>query len=67
MTLKEQFEIPKRYNTWSLGLMGIGLLCVIILFIGYGSKSDPHVQSPIRMCKRAFGQVFCKIVFIFCW
>jgi len=45
MTLKEQFEIPKRYNTWSLGLMGIGLLCVIILFIGYGSKSDPHEQA----------------------
>jgi hypothetical protein len=30
---KERFEIPKRYNTWALGLMGIGILAIIILFI----------------------------------
>ena len=45
MTLKEQFEIPKRYNAWSLGLMAIGILSIIILFIGFGSSSDPHVQA----------------------
>jgi len=31
--LREQFETPKRYNTWGLGLMGVGILAVIILFI----------------------------------
>jgi hypothetical protein len=32
-TFKEQFEIPKRYNTWSLALMAAGVLAIIILFI----------------------------------
>jgi hypothetical protein len=32
-TFKEQFEIPKKYNTWALGLMGVGILAIIILFI----------------------------------
>ena len=40
MTLKEQFVIPKRYNTWSMGLMAIGILSIIILFITHGAKSD---------------------------
>lgn len=44
-TFKERFEIPKRYNTWSIGLMAVGLLSVIILFITHGSKSDEHVSA----------------------
>jgi len=42
---KERFEIPKRYNTWSIGLMAVGLLSVIILFITHGSSSDEHVSA----------------------
>jgi hypothetical protein len=38
-TLKEQFGIPKRYNTWAIGLMAIGLISAIILFITHGSKT----------------------------
>jgi len=45
MTLKEQFIIPKRYNTVSLGLIAIGILSIIILFITHGASSDPHVQA----------------------
>lgn len=45
MTLKDQFTIPKRYNAWSLGLMAVGILSIIILFIGYGAKSDPQQQA----------------------
>jgi hypothetical protein len=45
MTLKEQFVIPKRYNTWSLGLMAVGVLSIIILFITHGAKADQHVQA----------------------
>jgi hypothetical protein len=45
MTLKEQFVIPKRYNTWSMGLMAAGVLCIIILFITSGAKSDQHEQA----------------------
>lgn len=44
-TFKERFEIPKRYNTWSIGLMAAGLLSVIILFITHGSSSDEHVSA----------------------
>jgi len=45
MTLKDQFIIPKRYNAWSFGLMAIGILSIIILFIMFGAKSDPHEQA----------------------
>src|SRR5438876_2198887 len=44
-TLKEQFVIPKRYNTWSMALMGVGILCLIILFITHGAKSDQREQA----------------------
>src|SRR6476620_11468012 len=45
MTLKEQFVIPKRYNTWSLGLIAVGVLSIIILFITHGAKSDEREQA----------------------
>ena len=32
-TFRERFEIPKKYNTWSIGLMAVGVLALIILFI----------------------------------
>lgn len=44
-TLRQRFEIPKRYNTWAVGLMAIGLLSVIILFITHGTKSDEHESA----------------------
>jgi hypothetical protein len=45
MTLKEQFVIPKKYNAWSLGLMAVGILSIIILFITHGAKSDEREQA----------------------
>jgi hypothetical protein len=45
MTFKEKFVIPKSYRTWSFGLMAVGLLSVILLFITHGSKSDEHEQA----------------------
>lgn len=45
MTLREQFVIPKRYNTLSLALMAVGVLSIIILFITHGSSSDQHVAA----------------------
>jgi cytochrome bd-type quinol oxidase subunit 2 len=39
MATRDQFAIPKRYNTISLALMAIGLLSVIILFITHGATS----------------------------
>jgi hypothetical protein len=45
MALREQFLIPKRYNTLSLVLMAVGLLSIIILFITHGASSNAHEQT----------------------
>lgn len=37
MAIKEVFAIPARYRTWSLALMGVGILSVIIGFLLYGT------------------------------
>ena len=39
--LKEQFGIPKRYNTWAIGLIGVGVLAIIILFLTTRSTTAP--------------------------
>jgi hypothetical protein len=36
---KEQFQITSRYKTWSLALMGIGIVAVLIGFLMYGRGS----------------------------
>jgi hypothetical protein len=36
MAIKEFFDIPARYRTWSMALMGVGIVSVIIGFIVYG-------------------------------
>jgi hypothetical protein len=33
MTLREQFVVPKRYNTFSIALMLLGLVSIIVLYI----------------------------------
>jgi hypothetical protein len=40
MSIKEHFEIPKRFKTWSLALMGVGILSLIIGYILYGSENN---------------------------
>jgi hypothetical protein len=41
MAIKEFFDIPARYRTWSMALMGVGILSVIIGFIVYGTGEHP--------------------------
>jgi hypothetical protein len=45
MALREQFLIPKKYNTLSIALMAVGLLSIIILFFTHGASSDAHEQT----------------------
>ncbi len=45
MAIREQFVIPKRYNTISIALMVIGVLAIAVLFIAFGSSSDVHKQA----------------------
>jgi hypothetical protein len=45
MSIREQFIVPKRYNTISMALMAIGVLAIIALYITHGSKNDAHEQA----------------------
>ncbi len=45
MSLREQFIVPKRYNKTAIGLMAVGLLAIIALYVTHGSKNDPHEQA----------------------
>jgi len=40
MSTKERFEIPAGYRTWSMGLMGAGLLSLIIGYFVYGRGNE---------------------------
>jgi len=45
MATREQFEIPRRYNSIALVLMAIGILSIIILLFTNGLSSDEHVSA----------------------
>jgi hypothetical protein len=45
MTIREKFEVPKRYSTIAMALMIIGALAIIGLYITHGAKDDAHKQA----------------------
>ena len=45
LTIKNEFVTPKRYNTWSIALMAVGLLSIIVLFITHGAKTGDDPES----------------------
>jgi hypothetical protein len=45
MSIRQNFEVPKRYNTVAIVLMAIGLLAIIGLYITQGSKDDAHANA----------------------
>ena len=45
MSIRENFLITKRYRAISIGLMVVGLIAIIGLYITQGSSSDPHKQA----------------------
>jgi hypothetical protein len=45
MSIREHFEIPKKYRMWSYALMGIGLLSIALLYATHGASSDEHERS----------------------
>ena len=45
MTLRENFTVPKRYNSIALALMVLGALAIVGLFITHGAKDNPHEQA----------------------
>jgi hypothetical protein len=44
-SIREQFEVSGSMRTWSMGLMGVGILAFIIGFITMGLSSDHHQQA----------------------
>lgn len=45
MSIRENFVVPKRYNTIAFALMAIGILAIIGLYVTSGSKDDPKEQA----------------------
>ena len=41
-SFKEHFEIPAKYKTWSMALMGIGVVAVLVGFFVYGTGDEEH-------------------------
>ena len=64
MSIKEHFEIPKRYNTWSLALMGVGILSLIVGFMVYGSTT--RFWSALLQNSVYFLLVVNAAMFFFC-
>lgn len=45
MAIREHFEIPKKYNTWSFALMGVGILSIALLYFTHGASEDHHENA----------------------
>ncbi len=45
MATRENFVVPKKYNTIAIALMIVGVLAIIGLYVTAGSKNDPHQQA----------------------
>jgi len=45
VTIREQFEIPAKTRTWSLGLIAVGAIAFIIGLLTKGISSDEHERA----------------------
>jgi hypothetical protein len=45
MAIKDVLEIPKRYRTWSLGLIAVGVISLIVGYFMYGAGDDAHHKT----------------------
>ncbi len=45
VAIKEQFEVPAKMKTWSLALIGLGILAIIIGFATKGVSHDQHTKD----------------------
>src|SRR5438128_5748692 len=44
-SIREHFEVTGKMRTWSMGLMGVGILAFLIGLITKGLSSDEHQQA----------------------
>jgi hypothetical protein len=45
MAIKDVLEIPKRYRTWSLALIAVGVISLIVGYFMYGAGDDVHHKT----------------------
>jgi hypothetical protein len=45
MSNRENFIVPKRYNTIAIALMILGIIAIGALYATHGAKSDPHEKA----------------------
>ncbi len=46
MSIREQFTLPKRYNSFSIALMVVGVIAIIALYITtHGGGGDEHTKN----------------------
>jgi hypothetical protein len=45
MSIREKFEIPKRYSLWSYALMAVGIISIILLYVTHGVSKDEHERA----------------------
>ncbi|MBL7707978.1 MAG: quinol:cytochrome C oxidoreductase [Chitinophagaceae bacterium] len=45
MSIRENFVVPKRYNTIAISLMVVGILAIVGLYVTSGSKESEHEQA----------------------
>jgi len=62
MSIKENFQVSKRYNTIAMVLMAIGVLAVIGLYVTSGSSSDPVDQARFWASLLVNGVYFLLVV-----
>jgi hypothetical protein len=60
-SIREQFEVTGKMRTWSMGLMGVGILAFIIGFITQGLSSDFHEQG-IFWGKLLYNSIFFLLI-----
>ena len=45
MSIREKFEIPKRYSLWSYALIAVGVISIILLYVTHGASKDEHERA----------------------
>ena len=62
MTIREQYVIPKKYNTLSLALMAVGIISIIILFITHGAHGG-HTAADQQVRARFWASLLQNSVY----
>ncbi len=63
MAKKDFFDIPKGYRTWSLGLMGVGVLAILIGYFVYGTGGHGTAEEIMHHKTRFWASLLHNSIF----